>query len=278
LKWLINLGYDYIVYDKTHSGGVGDNKGSFDVPKSNLEKYINKKKIINSSNNGYNIYDFLKFIIDNYNKLPNRIAFIKGNIVGRHISKNFFLNSLNNDGFVELFDRKSNQINSSILNASALITLDNFFLEVNNNYFFHHRNHPKKYFYSTMHFLKFCFVDTFFSLYLKFPPGGCFITNKKNILFYPKNFYVNLLTFVSHHRVPAEGLLLERLLPTILQNNFLLNNKIKKKLSKKDLSELEKKVERRNNFLFIFFRKNISILTKIIGFIFVKFNIILSLL
>ena len=50
---------NYIIY----------NKSGKDLPK--------KFKVINVPNVGYNIYSYLKFIVDNYNCLPDFIFFVK---------------------------------------------------------------------------------------------------------------------------------------------------------------------------------------------------------
>jgi len=241
LLYLTKLSNDYIIYDKTHSGGdlILDGK-LIKVKKSNLDKKFPSKKIIKSNINGYNIYDYLCFIIDNYDHLPNRIAFLKGNVIERHITKKKFNENVVKEGFIELFfEEKKDKIKTEI-NSSSFRSFDNFLYEKNSSWFLHNKNLKTKYFNSTKKFMDFCFDIKTFSLYLKFSPGACFICNKEHIISYPKIFYENLRIFVSHSRLPGEAHLLERLFPTILMNKFKISSNMKKKLSVKNLLLLEK--------------------------------------
>lgn len=272
LRYLISLGYDYLIYDKTHAGGPADNDNTSYAPNSNLKEFIDSKKIISSSLNGYNIYDYLKFIIDHYDRLPKRVAFLKGNVVGRHVSQSFFVNCLNKTGFIGLFENKPPYINNNNLksNGSFIITPDNFFLEKNTSYYLLQKKHPIKYFYSTKNFYNFCFKNSSFFPYLNFVPGACFIVDKENIMQYPKIFYKNLLTFITHHRVPGESLMLERLLPSILLNKYDLSENIKVELTQNLLDSLQKDVEKRNNIIYFTFRKFIGLFTKIFGYLLIR--------
>ena len=66
-----------MIYDKTWNGGFKDNKYIEKVKPSNLKKKYPNFNIINANNNGYNVTDYLTFIIDFYNKLPENIVFMK---------------------------------------------------------------------------------------------------------------------------------------------------------------------------------------------------------
>ena len=41
--------------------------------------------IVKGEMEGYNINEYLSYIIANYDNLPNNILFIKGNLIERHI-------------------------------------------------------------------------------------------------------------------------------------------------------------------------------------------------
>lgn len=272
LRELISFGYDYIIYDKTHSGGIEDNFYNSNVPKSDLHKYINPNKIIKSSLNGYNIYDYIKFIVDNYDQIPERVAFLKGNVIGRHVSKSFFVDSLSKKGFVGLSEQKPPYINDKNTNSngSYILTPDNQYLEKNTSYYLFQKNHPIKYFYSTKHFCNFCFKNYVFFPYINFIPGACFIVDKGNIIQYPRIFYENLLNFLTHHRVPGESFLLERLLPIIFLNKFDLSDTMRVKLTDITLKNLQKEVNTRNNIYYFAIRKLIGFFTKIFGYLLIS--------
>ena len=77
IDWISNLNKNnYIIYNKSGE---------------NLSKDINH---INIENVGYNLYSYLKFIIDNYDKLPNITVFCKDNVFSRHVELDLFQNLL----------------------------------------------------------------------------------------------------------------------------------------------------------------------------------------
>lgn len=63
----------------------------YEITSSNLLIAYPSMNIKSGEVGGYNIYKFLTYIIENYNDLPANIFFIKGNIINRHFSQDFFL-------------------------------------------------------------------------------------------------------------------------------------------------------------------------------------------
>ena len=65
---------------------------------NNYAVYTKGEKIIHNSfrmkNWGFNLSSYFKFIIDNYENLPDRICFIKNNVYPRHVDKKIFEKSL----------------------------------------------------------------------------------------------------------------------------------------------------------------------------------------
>ena len=59
----------------------------------------NKINNIRIKNVGYNIYSYLKFIIENYENLPETIVFCKDNIFERHIKISTFISLLRRNIF-----------------------------------------------------------------------------------------------------------------------------------------------------------------------------------
>ena len=228
LEWLNNYNNPHIIYDKTCNGGYIDNNESFKIAESNLKSKYPNLNIVEGNINGYNIYDYMTFIIDNYDKLPEVIVFMKANTINRHITKESFDKIINNDYFTCIEDWKFHALNQkSILNGNAMISCEGGWLEKNTSWYLNHPKHPTKYFISYNDFLNFCYKDPVIPKFIRFPPGGNYIVPKSMILKYDKVFYENLRVFTSHSRVPGEGQLIERALFTIWNCNYEVSENMK---------------------------------------------------
>jgi hypothetical protein len=64
IDWILDLECDYIIYNK------GESIGNPNIP---------SEKIINVPNEGREAETFLRYIVSNYNDLPETIAFVQGN-------------------------------------------------------------------------------------------------------------------------------------------------------------------------------------------------------
>ncbi len=231
LDWLKHYKNPHLIYDKTWNGGLKDNNHKSKVSPSNLKKKYPELNIINSNNYGYNIYDYLTYIIDNYQELPPVIVFMKGNTIGRHVSEECFKKLVNNKYFTCIEDFKYHDPNQkSLKNGNAYITCEGGWMEKNTNWYIRDHRHPIKFFDSYNSFLSFCFIDPVYPKYIRFPPGGCYIVPKQQLLKYEITFYKNLREFVSYARIPCEGLMIERALYTIWNCNFEVSKNMKKEI------------------------------------------------
>jgi hypothetical protein len=229
LDWLREYPNPHLIYDKTWNGGVLDNDNSGELPPTNLRELYPEYNITNASSNGYNISDYMDFIIDHYDNLPEVTAFIKGNIFPRHLSKETFDRIINNKTFTPIEDWRAHDPNQgSLISGYAMISCDGGFMETNDSWYLNHPKHPTKYFRNYNDFLRFCFKDPVIPKYLRFPPGGNFVVPKEYILKYEKVFYQNLKTFTDHSRVSGEGQMIERALHTIWTCNFEVADSMKK--------------------------------------------------
>ena len=104
-------------------------------------KYISHitDNYISINNFGYNICSYLKFIISNYDDLPNVAIFCKENIFTRHISIEMFLKLIERKCFTNLDNNKTNNIFPISLNVS-----NNSYVEINNSWY--KFDLPRKYF------------------------------------------------------------------------------------------------------------------------------------
>jgi hypothetical protein len=225
LEWVGRYSNPHLIYDKTWAGGVIDNDNSEIIPPSNIKEKYPNYTITNGDPNGYNISDYMTFIIDYYDDLPDVTVFIKGNTIGRHVSKEVFDRIINNKCFTPIEDWRVHDPNQTALqNGYAMLSCDGGWMETNDSWYLNHPKHPTKYFTNYNTFLSFCFKDPVYPKYVRFPPGGNFIVPKEYILKYDKVFYKNLRTFTRHTRVSGEGQMIERSLYTIWLGNFEVAN------------------------------------------------------
>ena len=218
ISWVKNIRKEnYIIYNKS-----GNNIDHI------TDNYISINNV------GYNIYSYLKFIIDNYENLPNITVFCKDNILTRHLSNELFLKLINRKIFTGLED------NSLTSNFPANLKLsDNGFVEINNSWY--KFNFPRKYFSGYDEFYSYIFNDGNIPDFLRFSPGANFIVPKENILLRSKNFYKNLIKFINYSKLSCESHYLERSLNTIFNSNVQSSSSMDNQINKSELNLLEKK-------------------------------------
>ncbi len=205
LSWVPEYTDNYIVYDQSDV--------AIYPPKLHLDK------IIKSPHLGHNIRDYCTYIIDHYENLPERVAFVTGNIFPRHVARDCFDKLVNNTFFTPFIDHRKHHTRWPI----SFISKDGLYNEINDSWYLHH--HPTKYFHNYNDFLQFCFKKSELPKYVKFTPGANYIVPKENILKLPKIFYENLRVFVSHSPtvIPGESHIIERALYTLWSSNFEIN-------------------------------------------------------
>ena len=230
------------------------------------EKLKNKYSINISfvQNTGHNISDYFRFFIDHYEALPERMMLAKGNMIGRHISKDFFEKVYLNKQYTLLYSDRNWKDTVGV----AYQLYDGAFLEINNSWYISARTH--KYFTNYNDFLKFLFKDPIIPEWVLFSPGACHIVLREQVRKYPKVFYENLMTLLSYTYFPSEAHQMERMMNIIFSGAYELNDhcldfekfheKIKvlaeinekKALEKKKwISKLKEKLKKLKNRIFI---------------------------
>jgi hypothetical protein len=223
---------NHIIYDKTWDASLLEN-ASYPFEVVDLYKKYPNYNIVKSSINGYNIYDYLTYIIDHYDDLPNIIVFCKGNTFPRHVSEEKFRQLVKLKCFAPIEDWKAHDPNQPSLQAGiAMFSSDGGWLEINNSWYLNNPIHPIKYFQTYNDFMLYCFTDPVLPKYVRFPPGGNFIVPKEHIYKYDKVFYKNLRLFVEHTQLSGESHLIERALYTIWMCNYEVTENMKTDLSK----------------------------------------------
>lgn len=168
-------------------------------------------------NVGSNIYDYMYYIVDNYENLPDAVLFGKSNMLERHLSKEDLDDTLlmtfgvfdvfYADGIVPLMTQE----HETKLGVSFY--KDDMYYEINNSWYA--QDHPHKYYSNYNDFAR--DFDLPAPGYLGFAPGACWIVPRENILKHPKDYYQRLKDIVSYDANPAEAHMIERALYYIWQ-------------------------------------------------------------
>ena len=225
-----------------------------------LAEEINSIKI---KNVGYNIYSYLKFIIDNYENLPDTIVFCKDNIFTRHLKIKTFISLLNRNIFTCLEEKNLGRKFPISIDFS-----DNSFNEINSSWY--KFKYPRKYFADYNFFYNYVFKSAKKPLFLRFAPGANYIVPRDNILLRTKSFYSNLKNFVDHSQYSCESHFVERSLYLIWNSNIESSENMDNIISKNDLNNLEKNCKYLKKKEFIFLEKIPQKLIFLIGGIYYK--------
>jgi hypothetical protein len=206
---LIELCERYVIYDASES-----------------KEYLNgidKSKIVYVKNTGHNISSYFSFIAEWYNDLPEYMALLKGNIIGRHVSRDFFLRVYDNHYYTFLYEDKS--VRDKIRKDVFFLAQENEYLEINNSWY-SGSGHPVKYFNNYNNLLKFVYQDPVIPEYCLFSPGGCYIISKEQALKNSRQFYINMNKIISYSigtKSPVEAHQIERMMNTIFTSSYRVN-------------------------------------------------------
>jgi hypothetical protein len=175
-------------------------------------------KVYSSPNVGENIYDMFRFIIENYENLPDITIFMKGNMIHSKVNGEYYYST--HERLMKAFTVNTfypiEKYHGQCLYPRVN---DGMYMEPNNNSFTY-TNMERKYYNSYNEFLNDNFVNPFYPDYIRFAPGANYVVPKQNILSYSKEFYKKLQTYVSYAVVPLEAHILERALYTLWTCNY----------------------------------------------------------
>lgn len=204
---LIDMCNDYIVYDCSTD---------IKVKQILADKNMN---VIDVDNTGHNISSYFHFFSENYDRLPQMMCLMKGNMIGRHCSEEFFQRVYDNKFFTYLYEDK-NVITKQNVNFLAM---ENMYCEINNSWYVTSNQHPHKYFDDFNRLLRFVYKTPVIPEYCLFSPGACYIVSKEQILMHSRAFYKNLnkiMTYGMNPSFPSEAHQIERMLPVIFSANY----------------------------------------------------------
>ena len=202
LSWVKDVTDNYIVY----------NKGDDDI----LE-YKTKKM----PNIGGNQRDTFHFIYDNYDNLPDLMAFVQGDPFD-HCKDGKFYDLIKNRHYTKLeyypdWPDGYWETNTSWYVGSHTNTLRDRGIDYTCKYSDFH------------HFANEIFEGYDYPQILRFPPGSQFIVEKRQCLFYPREFWGHLLTVFSNDPTlngGAEAHIVERSMSLIFENRYTANRNI----------------------------------------------------
>ena len=176
------------------------------------EEYYNKNLVKDVKHTGHNISDYLNFIIENYDNLPERLGMIKGNIFPRHIEKEKFIKRIMEKDFVPLYsDENTYSPTYHRIYKWKLVSQQispGIYLEIANNWYCKTRKVGKK-----SQKLE-DFILHFFGKqkpeYINFVPGACMIVPRHKINRWPLEMYKEMYEFVTYDFFPVEAFHAER--------------------------------------------------------------------
>lgn len=208
LEWL-KMTYDH--------GFSPENTVIYD--RSDVEKdWSHLGESIRSPNVGENIYDMMRFIVENYDNLPDIAVFIKGNLFSRpedkggegyYTTKERFIRALHADYYLPI--ERYHDSTEFFVNAGGYIEPS-----------WYRHQAPSKYFTTYAELMALLFEDPINPKYIRFPPGGNYVVPKGNLLKYSKSLYEKLMLYCGHCEVVcAEAYLIERALHAIWTEDFV---------------------------------------------------------
>jgi len=193
-SWVKDYDFDYLIYNKGEPIEGDDN-------------------VMEIENIGNNQRDIFKFIVDNYEDLPETMIFVQGYPYD-HCKKETFDKLINNKTLTALEDLSDIPIN----NAQKLDESGGY-MEYNNSWYV--RSHNARY-NQTCLFATFDeFMSSLFTNYQRtewnrFTPGSQYIITKDIAEHYSKNFWITLKNMLGKNNT-TEGHLIERALWKIFQ-------------------------------------------------------------
>lgn len=205
---------DYVIYDCSSNGHVKEELRS---------KGLTVKEV---ENTGHNITTYFSYFAEHYDNLPEVMCLLKGNMIGRHCSREFFDRVYDNKSFTFLYDEKQYWSRFGKFNdegqqnevGNTYLAMENVYMEKNDSWYVNSENHPKKYFNDADDLLRFVYKKPMIPQYFMFSPGACFIVRREQVLRHSREFYLNLnklMNYGMNPSFPSEAHQVERILPII---------------------------------------------------------------
>lgn len=182
-------------------------------------------------NTGHNITTYFSYFAEHMEELPEVIALLKGNILGRHCSEEYFARVCHNTWFTYLYEEKEKRgtygkTADCTAAGAAFYATESQFVEINNSWYAGSPNHPHRYFDCYDDLLSFIYEDPVIPRYCLFSPGACYIVRREQIRMHKPAFYRNLNKLMNYGiapNFPSEAHQIERMLPVIFEAGYVVN-------------------------------------------------------
>lgn len=212
-----------------------DGHSIFDNSDSNEEPLKGLDQVRVMKNPGHSLYNFLTFIIENYESLPLRLALVKSNIIPRHVESEGALTNL--------LVREAPQMlwSDSTFKAdpvSQKMEPPNLFMERNTSWYLRDGGTRPRFFGSFDQFERFIFVKPRRKVWVRFSPGACYLVSKENVLAAPKGLYEFLRVVSSYRFFPKEAYLVERILWQVFNPESLVQPRFNNGKWRADLEQI----------------------------------------
>lgn len=214
-KELVEYCEDYIIYDASDRPEIRE-----ELEKEGL-LYVPVK------NTGHNITSYFDFFEKHYENLPEVLCICKGNMIGRHCSKEYFDKVYDNKYFTYLYEDKSKwgeltkaPDGSEEDNKIAYLVSESQYAEKNTSWYVESESHPHWYFDDFDDLLRFIYKEPVIPKWCLFSPGACYIVRREQILKHSPVFYKNLCKIMNYDlapNFPSEAHQIERMLPLIFE-------------------------------------------------------------
>ena len=226
---LVSLCEDYRIIDASDDAQVTEQLLDGDYSFEHVE------------NTGHNLTSYFSYFADHHEELPDVMCLCKGNMIGRHVSREYFERAMSNTWFTYLYEEKAMRARYSrptkeMLKENggkdigegsiACLLSECQYTEENSSWYMQTGTHPYRYFRSYDELLTFVYRDPVLPRRISFAPGGCYIVRREMVTRHGAAFYRNLnkvMNYTLEPGFPAEAFIVERMMPLIFESNYEVN-------------------------------------------------------
>jgi hypothetical protein len=196
VSWIPKYSDKYVIYDKSNT-----------LPES--------ANVLKVPNVGHNLFDIFHYIYNNYEDLPEIVAFLEGHPFD-HCNEEKLGRLLQNKFFTALESYETAPEYHAHIKCS-----DGGFMEINNSwYVMSHQNRHLSILQTYNEMLDYVFTNATKPQWVRFAPGGMYLVERDRLLHYPKEWWYKLMMIVSIDSNQAEAYIFERMLWTIFSCVF----------------------------------------------------------
>lgn len=225
-------------------------------------------RFIQVENTGHNITTYFDFFGEQFDTLPQVMCICKGNMLGRHCSREYFDRVYNNRYFTYLYEDRESRARFAkkgscgrgqdlpLSDISSLVS-ECQYIEENTSWYVDSPNHPHRYFDDFDELLRFIYKDPVIPRYCLFSPGACYILRREQVRKHSPAFYRNLNKLMNYGldpSFPSEAHMIERMLPVIFEASYEENEWMQdeaafdRKLTEREAVMQKKELEKGRRF------------------------------